>query len=83
MADLKTSKSIVSEEKIQNFVKQLVDWTVICSATNVSTQTTDAKWCRRSDSGFLGASWDGDVEGGAWDVVLAPLDNQDVVAPLL
>lgn len=43
----------------------------------------DAKWCRRSDSGFLGALWDGDLEGGAGDVVVAPLDHQDVVAPLL
>lgn len=30
----------------------------------------------------LGASWDGDMEGGAWDVVVTPLDHQDVVAPL-
>ncbi len=42
----------------------------------------DAKWCRENDSGCLGASWDGDVERGAWDVVFAPLDHQDVVSPL-
>lgn len=30
-----------------------------------------------------GASRDGDVERRAWDVVVAPLDHQDVAAPLL
>lgn len=35
------------------------------------------------DSGFLGASWDNDVEGGAWDVVVTPLDHQHVIASLL
>lgn len=30
-----------------------------------------------------GASRDDDVEGGAWDVVIAPLHHQDVVASLL
>lgn len=29
------------------------------------------------------ASWDHDLEGGAWDVVITPLDHQDIVAPLL
>lgn len=43
----------------------------------------DAKWCRRRDGRFLGSSGDGDVEGGARDVVLTPLDHQDVVAPFL
>lgn len=43
----------------------------------------DAKWCRRRDGKFLGSSGDGDVEGGARDVVLTPLDHQDVVAPFL
>lgn len=27
--------------------------------------------------------WDGDLEGGAWDVFISPLDSQNVVAPLL
>lgn len=43
----------------------------------------DAKWCRSSGGGFLGGSRDGNVEGGAGDVVVAPLDHQNVVAPLL
>lgn len=43
----------------------------------------DAKWCGCSDGGFPGASWDGNVEGGAGNVVVAPLDHQNVVAPLL
>lgn len=43
----------------------------------------DAKWCRRSGIGGLGASGDLDMEGGPWDVVVAPLDHQDVVASLL
>lgn len=32
---------------------------------------------------FLGASRHADLEGGARDVLLAPLHHQDVVAPLL
>lgn len=35
---------------------------------------------RRADSRHLRPSWDSDVEGGARDVVLPPLDHQDVVA---
>lgn len=27
--------------------------------------------------------WDSDLEGGAWDVFVSPLDSQNVVAPLL
>lgn len=61
---------------------QLIYWTIIYSVTYVSISNRDAKWCSRNDGRFLGVSWDGDVEGGAWDVVIAPLNHQDVVAPL-
>lgn len=43
----------------------------------------DAKWRSCSNGGFPSASRDGNVEGGARDVVVAPLDHQNVVAPLL
>lgn len=37
---------------------------------------------RRDDSRLLGALGDGDMEGGARDVILTPLDHQGVVASL-
>lgn len=37
----------------------------------------------RDGGRFPGPSRDADMEGGSWDVVLAPLDHQDVVAVLL
>lgn len=38
---------------------------------------------RRIHGFSRGALWDGDVERGSWDVVVAPLDHQDVAAPFL
>lgn len=43
----------------------------------------EAKWREWSVSRSRGASWDGNVERGTWDVVLAPFHHQDVVSSLL
>lgn len=80
--ELNTSESKISR---QSFVKQLVHWTVTCSPANVSPfiQTGMQNGTRGVTVGFLSSSWDGDLEGGSRDVVLAPFDHQDVAAPLL
>lgn len=43
---------------------------------------TGADRIKRGHGKFLRPSWDSDVEGGARDVILPPLDHQDVVAML-